>query len=120
VDARVTAVLDMLHRMMAEQISIPLLCKHVNLAPARLRQLFKLETGRSPMQYLKDLRLSEAERLIANTFISIKEVTVLTGARDVSHFVRDFKARYGSTPSEFRTLRQSSAERAKRRRTTGE
>ena len=105
---------------MADQISISALSKNVNLTPARLRELFKKETGRSPMQYLKDLRLREAEKLIGSTFLSIKEVAVLTGASDVSHFVRDFKTRYGSTPSEFRALLQASAERGKRRRTTCE
>jgi transcriptional regulator GlxA family with amidase domain len=91
---------------MRETISAPLsvqeLSNSVNLSQTRLRQLFKEETGRSPMQYLRDLRMQHAEQLLRTTFFSIKEITFLSGEKDVSHFVRYFKKQYGLTPSEFR------------------
>jgi len=101
-DARVTAVIGVMHGSMADQLSIGTLSKRVNLSATRLRQLFKRETGRSPMQYLKDLRMQKSENLLSSTFPSIKEITLLVGARDVSYFVRDFKKNFGVTPSEFR------------------
>jgi len=87
---------------LADHVSIKILSKGVNVSSARLRQLFKKNTGRSPMQYLKDLRMLQAEYLLRRTFLSIKEITFRSGSRDVSHFVRDFKKQYGVTPSEFR------------------
>lgn len=95
---------------MSDSPSIRSLSESVSLTPARLRQLFKTETGQSPKQYLKELRLREAEKLVRNTFLTIKEITFLIGARDVSHFVRDFRRRYGLTPSEFRTQNRTNAD----------
>ena len=91
-----------------DQISLKALSKNVNLSPSRLRQLFKRETGHSPKQHVKRLRMRRAEELLSYTFLSVKEITFLTGVRDVSHFVRDFKKLHGLTPSEFRARRYTS------------
>ncbi len=101
-DARVEKVITTMLRRKADDVSVGSLSRSVNLTPARLWQLFKEETGRSPMQYLKALRMQQAEKLLRTTFLSIKEVAFLSRARDLSHFVRDFKKEYGFTPSEFR------------------
>lgn len=101
-DARVKAAIGIMHQFIADQLSVRGLSKRVNLSPGRLLQLFKKETGWPPMQYLKKLRLKRAEQLLQNTFLSVKEIAFLSGGRDMSHFVRDFKKRYGRTPSEFR------------------
>jgi transcriptional regulator GlxA family with amidase domain len=101
IDARVESVISLMNRLEPTQ-SICTLSKSVNLTPARLRQLFRKNTGRSPMQYLKDLRMRRAEGLLENTFLSVKEIALLCGVGDVSHFVRDFKNTHGSTPTEYR------------------
>jgi transcriptional regulator GlxA family with amidase domain len=101
-DARIETVLHIMRQSFAEQLSVSTLSAVVNLSPTRLRQLFKHETGRSPMRFLKDLRLQRARQLLDSTFLSVKEVTSLVGLEDVSHFVRDFKKQYGLTPTEFR------------------
>ncbi len=101
-DARVRTVINGMQRRLGDLPSIRSLSESVSLTPARLRQLFKMETGQSPKQYLKELRLREAEKLVRNTFLSIKEITFLIGARDVSHFVREFKKKHGLTPRVFR------------------
>jgi transcriptional regulator GlxA family with amidase domain len=101
-DARVESVIKLMHQRLAAPLSIEALSRGVNLTRNRLRQLFQQETGRSPIQYLKGMRMERAEWLLQSTFHSIKEVTFLIGARDVSHFVRDFKKRHGLTPSEYR------------------
>ncbi len=101
-DARVRAAIDIMRRFPAGQLSIHSLSKSVNLSPSRLRQLFSKETGRSPMQYVRQARMQRAQELLQNTFLSVKEVAFSIGVRDVSHFVRDFKKLCGQTPSEFR------------------
>ena len=101
-DPRVTAAINMMHRQLANRICMLGLSRNVNLSSSRLRQLFKEDTGRSPMQYLQDLRMQNAERLLRSTFLSVKEVAFVSGISDVSSFVREFKKRYGQTPGEFR------------------
>src|SRR5882724_9585079 len=105
-DARVERAIIVLHRSLRNQLSMCALSRSVNLSPSRLRQLFKLDTGRSPLQYLKELRVQHAEGLLRSTFLSVKEVAFVSGLKDISHFVRDFKKRHGVTPSEFRIRMQ--------------
>jgi transcriptional regulator GlxA family with amidase domain len=101
-DARVQAVLSLMRQSLAGEVSMLVLSKSVNLSHARLQQLFKKETGQSPLKYLRVLRMQHAENLLLTTFLSVKEVACRSGMGDVSHFVRDFKTRYGLTPREFR------------------
>src|SRR5260370_34640253 len=99
-DARVAATIGFMGESLMDHLSIWTLSKRVNLSPTRLRQLFKKNTGQSPMQYLRNLRMQRAEHLLRSTFLSIKEVSFFVGAKHVSHFVRDFKKKCGSTPSQ--------------------
>ena len=75
----------------------------LNLSASRLRHLFKNQTGLSPGQYTKVLRLERAKSLLESTFLTVKEIAARVGANDVSHFVRDYKATYGHTPTNART-----------------
>jgi AraC-like DNA-binding protein len=74
----------------------------VNLSGSRLRHLFKQETGTTPAQYLKAIRLKKAAALLRSTFMSIKEIAMSVGLTTASYFVREFRRSYGMTPTEFR------------------
>ncbi|MGI8735145.1 MAG: helix-turn-helix transcriptional regulator [Pyrinomonadaceae bacterium] len=76
----------------------------VNLSPSRLRHLFKSETGKTPTQFLKAVRLREAEKLLRMTFLSVKEIMNRVGFLDESHFGHEFKKVYGLAPSKYRSL----------------
>lgn len=106
-DARVICAIRVLQRLTSAHISIGSLSRDVKLSPAHFRGLFKKETGKSPVKYLRELRFEKAESLLRNTFLSVKEIAFVCGMNDVSHFVRDFKTRYGLTPSEFRARPKS-------------
>jgi transcriptional regulator GlxA family with amidase domain len=120
VDARVQTAIETMHRLLSDRLSICTLSKSVNLSPARLRQLFKEETGRSPLQYLRDLRLQVARELLRSTFLSIKEVAFRSGAQNLSHFMRQFKKQCGVTPSEFRGRCETTTKRSMRASKDGE
>src|SRR4030095_1120678 len=74
----------------------------VHLSASRFRHLFKQETGTTPAQYLRELRFRKAELLLRTTFMSLKEIADAVGLVSLSHFMRDFKKRYGMTPREYR------------------
>jgi transcriptional regulator GlxA family with amidase domain len=101
-DARVEAVIEVMRESLGKDLLMCTLAKSVNLSTTRLRQLFKMETGRSPVQYLKTLRIRHAEHLLRTTFLSIKEIAFLSGGKDVSYFGREFKKQHGLTPCAFR------------------
>lgn len=101
-DCRVKRVITLMQDSLASKLSEQSIARSVNLSASRLRQLFKHDTGLSPIQYMRCLRAKGAAFLLETSFLTIKEVAFQIGAGDVSHFVRDFKKRYGLTPSAYR------------------
>ncbi|SRR5258708_1865233 len=75
-----------------------------NLSTSRLRHLVKTRTGLSVNRYIKHLRLEKARELLASTFLSVKEIMAQVGCNDLSHFIRDFKAVCGVSPTRYRLL----------------
>ncbi|MCF7849150.1 MAG: helix-turn-helix domain-containing protein, partial [Kiritimatiellales bacterium] len=57
---------------------------------------------RPPMEYLKQLRLAEACRLLVGTDLSLKEVAADTGFCNQFHFSRDFCKAFGKPPGRWR------------------
>jgi len=80
------------------------IAQSVNLSVWRLCHIFKSETGLSPINYLRTLRMERARVLLETSFLSIKEIAHEVGINDGSHFVRDFKLIYGVTPTRYRML----------------
>ena len=74
----------------------------LGVSAGQLRRLFMHRLGATPRQLLCNLRLEAAARLLADPSVRIKEVQARVGIADASHFCRDFKDRFGVSPSEYR------------------
>ena len=102
-DQRVQIVRSAIEKDCRRAWTITALAKLVNLSPSRLRHLFKSETGITPNQFIKEVRLSEAEKLLRNTFLRVKDIMSRVGFLDESHFGHEFKKTYGVSPSKYRS-----------------
>lgn len=102
-DQRVEIVRSAIEKDCRRAWTITALAKLVNLSPSRLRHLFKGETGLTPNQFIKEVRLNEAERLLRTTFLRVKEIMNRVGFLDESHFGHEFKKAYGASPSTYRS-----------------
>jgi transcriptional regulator GlxA family with amidase domain len=100
-DRRIQIVIARMEAHVAEPFNLAKLAHEVNLSPSRLRHLFKKETGRTPAQHLRTYRMRKAELLLRTTFLSIKEIINRVGMTN-SHFVREFRKTYGTTPTKHR------------------
>jgi AraC family transcriptional regulator of arabinose operon len=101
-DFRIQIVIQFMQENLSHALSLEKLATAVNLSPSRLSHIFKAETGLSPAQYWKSLRLREAANLLTNSFLRVQEITQRVGIQDESHFHRDFKKTFGLTPLQFR------------------
>jgi transcriptional regulator GlxA family with amidase domain len=101
-DRRVQRVIVFMEAYLDQPLSVNDLAKSVNLSTWRLCHIFKTETHRPPLQYLRTLRMQHAKRLLETTFLSVKQIMTEVGVRDASHFVRDFKTTYGLSPTKYR------------------
>ena len=100
-DPRVRAVIDFMNANLQRKLTPTEIAEFVHLSVARVRQLFKIETGKSLGRYLRELRLKRAKELVETTFLSVKEVGAAVGITGISHFVRDFKKTYRVTPAQY-------------------
>jgi transcriptional regulator GlxA family with amidase domain len=101
-DSRVRQAINLLSEDLSRDLDFKAVAVYVNLSSSRLRHLFKEETGLTPAQYLKRLRLERARELLERSFLRLKEVMPQVGINDESHFVRDFKKVHGITPRRYR------------------
>jgi transcriptional regulator GlxA family with amidase domain len=102
VDLRVSAALQLIHANLHGRISIAELARSVNLSRWRFCHLFKTEMSLSPSVYVGALRMLEAEKMLGETFLSVKEIRAELGDLDRTHFSRSFKKFRGLTPAQFR------------------
>ncbi len=66
-------------------------------------QLFRQKYGMSPKEYLLSLRLEHAKKLLADSDLRIKDIALLLGYGDITHFGKLFTAKTGYTPREYRS-----------------
>jgi AraC family transcriptional regulator, arabinose operon regulatory protein len=115
-DRRIELVITKLKTEPATAWDFAALAVQVNLSPSRFRHLFKQETGTTPAQYLKEVRLRRAAKLLRTTFLSIKQILEQLSLGSNAHFVRDFRKLYGITPTAYRRTMGRIAKRRRRRK----
>jgi transcriptional regulator GlxA family with amidase domain len=101
-DQRVHIVIELMTSDLCRVIYINVLAQKVNLSGSRLHHLFKAETGTTPAQYLRTMRLSRAKTLLEKSLLNVKQIMAKVGMNDRSHFEREFKKAYGVTPTQCR------------------
>ncbi len=98
---QVTAALDHIAEHLGEPLPIEMLAGHVNLSPSAFTRAFRAATGRSPHQYIKEARLDHARALLHGRRIGVSAVARAAGYSSVSHFIKEFDGRFGSTPGDY-------------------
>lgn len=84
--------------------SVEEMAKGINLSPNYLRNLFKMSTGKTILEYITDYRLEKACELLRDKTVKIKDVSMMIGYENVSYFSQIFVKRYGVTPNEYKKM----------------
>lgn len=82
-------------------LTVGLMARETALSTTSFNQLFRKRTGTSFHRYLTDLRLQFAEKLLRETDLQVREVAEQIGLSP-SRLNRQFHAKYGMPPGEFR------------------
>jgi AraC-like DNA-binding protein len=104
-EARLRQVLDYVAQNCANELSQPEVARTVGMSVSSFREFFKETTGWRFGDYLRDLRLDRAARLLRESDEPIAEVAQRSGFADQSHLTRLFKEKYGITPLQYRKQR---------------
>lgn len=102
VDRRIRRAVEMMHAYMDRELPIEELAAAAYLSPFHFARLFKKLTGTSPHAYLANLRVQRAQQLLAETDLSISELSTRVGYSSPSHFSKAFRQSTGLTPRAFR------------------
>jgi len=89
-----------------KKISVNDVAEQINMSPSAFSHFFKKKTYRSFTDYLIDLRMSNACRMLIETDISIANISDENGFYNLSNFNKLFKRRKNTTPKEFRKIGQ--------------
>ncbi len=102
-DERVRGTLRLLEQTdLRQPVRISQIAEAVQLSTSRLRHVFKQNTGVSLRSHVKMLRLRKARHLVETTEQPIKDIALIVGLPDVSHFDKHYKSVFGETPSQTR------------------
>ena len=85
-----------------EPITLETLGDLTGYVPLHVLRIFKAETGKTPHDYLCDLRMTCARNLLLNTEQTIHQIASECGFQSSSHFQTLFKQKFGVTPGKFR------------------
>ncbi|WNQ09052.1 AraC family transcriptional regulator [Paenibacillus aurantius] len=72
------------------------------MAPAYFSHKFKKETGLTFVEYLNEVRITQAKALLSKGDEPVTQICYRVGFRHLSHFNRTFKKRTGLTPTEYK------------------
>jgi len=73
----------------------------LNLSKSTLYRKMKTITGLSPIEFIRNIKLKHASKMLKSSHISISEVAYSVGFSDPKYFASCFKAEFNITPSEF-------------------
>lgn len=108
IDVRIRLVIKLVEQQYErDDPTLNKMAKQTGLSIWYLPRLFKKNTGISFGEYLRNLRLEKAEKLLRDTTLSIKEIAAAVGYKYVSDFDHHFKSAYGLRPSEYRRSQQT-------------
>ena len=96
-----------------EKFGVRKLASLIGLSPSQTLKKVRAATGKSVNQYIRELRLRKATKLIKNTDLSIAEISYKVGFGSQSYFNTTFRKCYGVTPGEYKTQNKSLSELAK-------
>ena len=99
---RILKVKNFISKNYMDELRLPELASLAGMSGSAFSRFFKLHTGRNISEYIIDLRLGYAARMLVDTAKSISEIGFDCGFNNLSNFNRIFKKKKGCSPSEFR------------------
>ncbi len=107
--SRILEVCDYIRKNYKKKIYIKDVAGLIHMSPSAFSHFFKKRTYRSFTDYVIDMRISNACKLLLETDQPIAHISEVNGFNNVSNFNKLFKIRKGMTPKDFRKVRLENA-----------
>jgi len=99
---RLCVAKDILHSSFSEKPDLSTISRAACLSTPQLVRQFKVVFRTTPHQYLTQIKLSQAAKLLQHTSMPVHEITWRCGFEDTSAFCRAFTAAYGVSPLRYK------------------
>ncbi|MCX2181002.1 AraC family transcriptional regulator [Streptomyces sp. SKN60] len=76
--------------------------ERIGVTPGYLTEAVRAAVGRTPAGLLREARTREAQRLLARTELTVRQIAARTGFEDPAYFCRFFRRETGMSPGDFR------------------
>ena len=84
-----------------EQLSVPIAARCADVSASYLTALFRKNLGISPGEYIRRVKLEESRQMIREGILNFTEIASALEYSTVHHFSRQFKEKFGMTPTEY-------------------
>lgn len=85
-----------------EHLSVPVLCREFSISKSHLYKLSEQNFGMGIAEYIRNLRIQMAKRLLGDTDSPIYEIAEQVGIPDYNYFTKAFKKVTGTLPRDYR------------------
>lgn len=99
---RIKGMLRYIQDHLAEELTVEEIARAGMVSKSECLRCFKTMISGAPMQYVKELRLQRAARLLRESTYPVSRVAELCGFQDLSYFAKSFRLWKGCTPREYR------------------
>ncbi|MBQ9355827.1 MAG: helix-turn-helix domain-containing protein [Prevotella sp.] len=81
--------------------NVEMLCQEVGISRAQLHRKMKEMTGLSTSEFIRNIRLEQAARLLKEQKVNVTQVAYAVGFSNLAHFSTIFRRHFGVTPTEY-------------------
>ncbi|MEM9418402.1 MAG: AraC family transcriptional regulator [Planctomycetota bacterium] len=99
---RLGSVIGELENSYDQPWTIEEMAELAHLSPSQLVRVFRKATGQTPMNYLIQLRIRQATRLLEDSDLNITQIAHQVGFTDSNYFARQFRRCMDATPTQYR------------------
>lgn len=108
----VQSMIEFMEEHLHENIGLQDIASHAGMGVSSLSTMFKDGTGSTVYDYLTNLRIDKACRLLQDTGMKMADIAALVGYQNENSFIRAFRKVKSTTPGKFRESSKSSGEYA--------
>jgi two-component system response regulator YesN len=88
----------------SKDINLESVAEKISISSNYLSRLFLKETGMNFVDYLTNIRMENAKRLLKTSTLSVEEIAFASGYKNPNYFSRVFKKNTGVTPTDYRNV----------------
>ena len=83
------------------EFNVVSLAEAMNMSRSTLSRKIKVITGKTPLDFIKDIKMQHACRMLENKTATVADVITALGYSDYKNFTQSFKEAFGMSPGEY-------------------